>query len=151
MSKPRRLPGFFIGINKLAMPPRKSNTLTEAELRLMKILWRRGESAVTDLVEALPEGEQLAYNSVLTTIRILEQKGYVEHRQEGRAFVYRPCVAENEASNSEVRNVLNRFFGNSREKLVLSLLGDDGISAEELDRLRDAIRSAATDKKKGGR
>ena len=91
------------------MPPRKSNTLTEAELRLMKILWRRGESAVTDMVDSLPEGEQLAYNSVLTTIRILEQKGYVEHRQEGRAFVYWPCVQENEASSSEVRNVLNRF------------------------------------------
>ena len=74
------------------MPPRKSNTLTEAELRLMKILWRRGESAVTDLVAALPEGEPLAYNSVLTTIRILEQKGYVAHRQEGRAFVYRPAL-----------------------------------------------------------
>ena len=132
------------------MPPRKSNTLTEAELRLMKILWRRGESAVTDLVGALPEGEQLAYNSVLTTIRILEQKGYVEHRQEGRAFVYRPCVAENEASRSEVRNVLNRFFGNSREKLVLSLL-DDGISVEELDRLKDAIRSAAPDKESAGK
>jgi len=79
------------------MPPKKSNTLTEAELRLMKILWRRGESAVTDLVAAMPEGESLAYNSVLTTIRILEQKGYVEHRQEGRAFVYWPCVAEHEA------------------------------------------------------
>jgi len=128
------------------MPPRKSNTLTEAELRLMKILWRRGESAVTDMVDSLPEGEQLAYNSVLTTIRILEQKGYVEHRQEGRAFVYWPCVQENEASSSEVRNVLHRFFGNSREKLVLSLLDDEGISAEELARLRDAIRSASVDK-----
>jgi predicted transcriptional regulator len=128
------------------MPPRKSNTLTEAELRLMKILWRRGESAVTDLVAALPEGEQLAYNSVLTTIRILEQKGYVEHRQQGRAFVYEACVAENEASRTEVRNVLNRFFGNSSEKLVLSLLGDEEISAEELDRLRDAIRNASPDK-----
>jgi BlaI family transcriptional regulator, penicillinase repressor len=125
------------------MPPRKSNTLTEAELRLMKILWRRGESAVTDLVAALPEGEPLAYNSVLTTIRILEQKGYVEHRQEGRAFVYSPCVAENEASRTEVRNVLGRFFGNSREQLVLSLLGDEEISAEELERLKDAIRSAS--------
>ena len=92
----------------------------------MKILWRRGESAVTDMVDALPEGEQLAYNSVLTTIRILEQKGYVEHRQEGRAFIYWPCIQENEASSSEVRNVLSRFFGNSREKLVLSLLDDDG-------------------------
>ena len=137
---------YPLGVNKLAMPPRKSITLTEAELRLMKILWRRGESAVTDLVEALPEGEQLAYNSVLTTIRILEQKGYVNHRQEGRAFVYRPCVQENEASRSEVRNVLNRFFGNSREKLVLSLLGDEEISTEELVRLRDAIRSASPER-----
>ena len=125
------------------MPPRKSNTLTEAELRLMKILWRRGESAVTDLVTALPEGEPLAYNSVLTTVRILEQKGYVEHRQEGRAFVYRPSVAEDEASRTEVRNVLGRFFGNSREQLVLSLLGDEEISAEELERLKGAIRSVS--------
>lgn len=121
----------------------------------MKILWRRGESAVTDLVGALPAGEQLAYNSVLTTIRILEQKGYVAHRQEGRAFVYWPCIQENEASRSEVRNVLNRFFGNSREKLVLSLLGDEEISPEELARLREAIRSSAPDSgianKKGGR
>jgi len=129
------------------MPPRKSNTLTEAELRLMKILWRRGESAVTDLVAGLPEGEALAYNSVLTTIRILEQKGYVEHRQEGRAFVYRPCIAEQEASRSEVRHVLNRFFGDSRERLLLSLLGDDQITPEELDRLREVIRSAAPDGK----
>jgi predicted transcriptional regulator len=125
------------------MPPKKSNTLTEAELRLMKILWRRGESAVTDLVAAMPDGEELAYNSVLTTIRILEQKGYVEHRQEGRAFIYRPCVAEEDASRSEVRHLMSRFFGNSREKLLLSLLGDGEISQEELRRLRDAIENAA--------
>ncbi len=127
------------------MPPKKSNTLTEAELRLMKILWRRGESSVNDLVVAMPAGEELAYNSVLTTIRILEQKGYVEHRQEGRAFVYRPCVAEAEASRSEIRHVLGRFFGNSRERLLLSLLGDEEISQEELQRLKQAIESAEPD------
>jgi predicted transcriptional regulator len=127
------------------VPPKKSNTLTEAELRLMKILWRRGDSAVTDLVAAMPDGETLAYNSVLTTIRILEQKGYVEHRQEGRAFVYRPCIAEQEASRSEVRHVLNRFFGNSRELLLLSLLGDDDLTQDELRRLREAIHNAAPD------
>lgn len=127
------------------MPPKKSNTLTEAELRLMRILWRRGESAVNDLVAAMPDGEELAYNSVLTTIRILEQKGYVDHRQEGRAFIYRPIVAEQEASRSEVKHVLNRFFGNSREQLLLSLLDDSGISREELERLKTAIREAAPD------
>jgi len=130
---------------KKIMPPRKSTTLTEAELRLMKILWRRGESAVTDLVAGLPEDEPLAYNSVLTTVRILEQKGYVDHRQEGRAFVYRPCVAEEEASRSEVKHVLSRFFGDSRERLLLSLLGDDEVTSAELDRLRAAIESAAPD------
>ena len=125
------------------MPPKKSNTLTEAELRLMKILWRRGESAVNDLVAAMPDGESLAYNSVLTTVRILEQKGYVEHRQEGRAFVYSPCVAEQEASRSEVRHLMGRFFGNSRERLLLSLLGDEEIDADELQRLKEAIARAA--------
>ena len=124
------------------MPPKKSNTLTEAELRLMRILWRRGESAVNDLVASMPDGEPLAYNSVLTTIRILEQKGYVEHRQEGRAFIYRPCVAEQEAGRSEVRHVLKRFFGGSREQLLLSLLGDEELSTQELERLKDAIRGA---------
>ncbi len=127
------------------MPPKPSNTLTEAELRLMKLLWRRGESTVNDLVQAMPDGETLAYNSVLTTIRILEQKGYVEHRQDGRAFVYWASVAEDEASRSEIRHVLKRFFGNSRERLVLSLLGDTEISAEELQRLQEAIREAAKD------
>lgn len=126
------------------MPPKKSITLTEAELRLMKILWKRGESGVSDLVAAMPEGEPLAYNSVLTTVRILEQKGYVEHRQEGRAFLYWPCVAEHEASRSEVRHVLNRFFGNSRERLLLSLL-DEEISPAELQRLKDTINDAAPD------
>ena len=124
------------------MPPKKSNTLTEAELRLMKILWRRGESAVTDVVAAIPENEALAYNSVLTTIRILEQKGYVEHRQEGRAFLYRPLVAEEEASRSELRHVLGRFFSNSREQLVLQLLGDEEITPGEIARLKEAIRLA---------
>ena len=121
------------------MPPRKSPTLTEAELRLMKMLWQRGESAVGDLVAAMPDGDALAYNSVLTTIRILEKKGYVTHRQEGRAFIYSPSVAQDDASKVEVRHVLQRFFGNSREQLMISLLGDEEITPAEFQRLRDAI------------
>ena len=124
------------------MPPKRSITLTEAELRIMRILWARGESLVSDLVAALPEHAPLAYNSVLTTIRILEQKGYVDHRQEGRAFLYTPCVAEQDAGRHEVRHVLHRFFGNSRESLMLSLLGDGDITAEELLRLKQAIAAA---------
>ena len=124
------------------MPPKRSNTLTEAELRIMRILWDRGESLVSDLVSAMPASAPLAYTSVLTTVRILEQKGYVEHRQEGRAFLYSPSVAEHDASRSEVRHVLHRFFDNSRERLMLSLLGDGNITLDELQRLKEAIAQA---------
>jgi predicted transcriptional regulator len=130
------------------MPPKRSNTLTEAELRIMRILWERGESLVSELVAAMPESTPLAYTSVLTTVRILEQKGYVRHRQEGRAFVYRPCIAEHDASRSEIRHMLDRFFGNSPERLLLALLGDEEVSHEELQRLKAAIaqaESAATE------
>ena len=106
----------------------------------MKILWARGESTVNDIAAALPQKDAIAYNSVLTTIRILEQKGYVQHRKEGRAFYYIPLVAEEEAGTSEVRLLLSRFFGNNREKLLLSLLGDNEVTPEELQRLREAIQ-----------
>ena len=124
------------------MPPKKSITLTKAELRLMKVLWDRGESTVADMVSATSAEAPLAYTSVLTTIRILETKGYVMHRQEGRAFLYSSSVGESEASRSEVRHVLQRFFGNSRERLLLSLLGDEEISSDELKRLKEAIANA---------
>jgi predicted transcriptional regulator len=125
------------------MPPKRSITLTEAELRLMKVLWTRGESAVSDMVSAVDS--PLAYTSVLTTVRILETKGYVRHRQQGRAFLYSACVAEHEAGRSEVRHVLQRFFGNSREQLMLSLLGDGEITPAELKRLKEAIANAPDD------
>jgi predicted transcriptional regulator len=127
------------------MPPKRSITLTQAELRLMKVLWDRGESTVADMVTATSAEGELAYTSVLTTIRILETKGYVSHRQEGRAFLYSTSVGELEAGRSEVRHVLQRFFGNSRERLLLSLLGDDEVSPDELKRLKQAIAIAPND------
>ena len=127
------------------MPPKPSITLTQAELRLMKVLWDRGESTVADMVTATSSDGELAYTSVLTIIRILETKGYVSHRQEGRAFLYASSIGEVEASRSEVRHVLQRFFGNSRERLLLSLLGDDEISPDELKRLKEAIALAPDD------
>jgi predicted transcriptional regulator len=121
------------------MPPKRSITLTQAELRLMRVLWARGESTVAEMVTATADEGALAYTSVLTTIRVLENKGYVAHRQEGRAFLYSSCIGEQEASRSEVRHILQRFFGNSRERLLLSLLGDEDISPDEVKRLKEAI------------
>lgn len=133
------------------MPPRRSNTLTEAELRLMRLLWRCGECSVQDLVSAMPEEGRLAYTSVLTTIRILETKGYVDHRQDGRAFIYTAVVAEQDAQQHEVRHVMSRFFGDSRERLMLTLLGDEDVSTGELQRLKKAIAQAeAAQKSRAG-
>lgn len=117
----------------------------------MRVLWSKGESTVADMVAATADEGALAYTSVLTTIRILENKGYVMHRQEGRAFLYSSCIGEQEASRSEVKHVLQRFFGNSREKLLLSLLGDEEISPEELRRLKEAIAEMPEDVAEGAR
>ena len=75
----------------------KSPTLTEAELRLMDVLWKKEAATVSDVVAALPGKEPLAYSTVLTTLRILERKGYLSHEKEGRAYVYQPVVGREEA------------------------------------------------------
>ncbi|MGD0568739.1 MAG: BlaI/MecI/CopY family transcriptional regulator [Candidatus Sulfotelmatobacter sp.] len=126
------------------MPPRQSETLTQAELRIMDVLWLKGSGTVQSILDSLSQKPALAYNSVLTTIRVLERKGYVKHSKDGRAHVYRPQVAREEASRSEIRHLVGRFFKNSHEQLVLNILEDRGMEAEELDRLREMLeRSGA--------
>ena len=121
------------------MPPRKSQTLTEAELRLMNVLWQKGSATVQQVLDALSTKPALAYNSVLTTIRILENKGYVKHVKDGRAHVYMPLVGRREATRFEIRHLVNRFFKNSHEQLVLNILQDDSIDESELKKLRHLL------------
>jgi len=121
------------------VPPSKSPTLTEAELRLMDVLWQKGPCTVQQVLDALTSKPALAYNSVLTTIRILERKGYVQHSKEGRAYVYSPRVERQEATRSEIGHLVNRFFKNSRELLVLNILEERGVDAEELKHLRELL------------
>lgn len=119
------------------MPRPKTPNLTEAELRLMEVLWNQGPATVADIADRLPRELDLAYNSVLTTMRILEEKGYVSHTKpkDGRAYLYRALVGREEASRKAVRVLLSRFFQNSPELLVLNLLGDRDLSAQERDRI----------------
>jgi len=118
------------------LPPTKSATLTEAELRLMDVLWQKGPLTVQHVLEALPKKPALAYNSILTTIRVLEKKGYLKHAKDGRAHVYMPLVKREEASRSEIRHLVNRFFASSHEMLVLNILETRGVDAAELEKLR---------------
>ena len=122
------------------MPPKPSATLTEAELRLMEVLWQRGPSTVQQVLDALPGEKLLAYNSVLTTIRILEKKGYVAHAKDGRAYVYAPVVERSDAARSEVRHLVQRLFRDSHELLVLNILEDSGLNADELQRLKKYLK-----------
>jgi BlaI family transcriptional regulator, penicillinase repressor len=124
------------------VPPRKSATLTEAELRLMEVLWDKGPATVQQVLDGLSEEAPLAYNSVLTTIRILEKKGYVKHEKDGRAFVYAPLIERKEATRSEIRRLVSRFFGDSQELLVLNILEDRGVDAAELKRLRKMLQES---------
>jgi len=117
----------------------KSATLTEAELRIMNVLWERQSATVHEVLEALPAKPALAYNSVLTIIRILEKKGYVKHVKDKRAHVYLPLVDRKDATRFEVRHLVSRFFGNSNEQLLLNVLEETTIDAEEVDRLRQLL------------
>jgi len=124
------------------VPRRTSETLTEAELRIMRVLWQKGPGTVQQILDALTATSPLAYNTILTTIRILERKGYVEHSKDGRAHVYSPLVAQDEASRSEIRHLVGRFFRNSHEDLVLNILEDRGIAPDELERLRKMLEQS---------
>ncbi len=121
------------------MARKKSTTLTDAELKLMEVLWEKGQATVSSVVESLPKHEPLAYSTVLTTLRILEQKGYLEHTQEGRAYVYRPRVGRDEERDKAITRLLGRFFHGSPELLMLNLVQRGKVSAQELKRLRKRI------------
>jgi BlaI family transcriptional regulator, penicillinase repressor len=123
------------------VPPKQSVTLTEAELRIMDVLWRNGSGTVQQVLDWLPS--PLAYNSVLTTIRILEKKGHVKHAKDGRAHVYEPIIGREEATRSEIRHLVSRFFRNSHEALVLNILQDDKIDTGDLKRLREMLDHGA--------
>ena len=105
----------------------------------MNVLWQKGSGSVQQILDNLPERPALAYNSVLTTVRILEKKGYVKHVKDGRAFIYLPMVGRKEATRFEIRHLVSRFFGNSHELLVMNILEDSSIDEEELQRLRKLL------------
>lgn len=128
------------------MARKKSLNLTEAEQRLMEVLWEKGSATVAEVAESLPRKLDLAYNTVLTTLRILEEKGYVRHTKpkDGRKFLYTPVVSREQASHSALRHLLSRFFGNSAEALVLNLLDDEKLSPAERNRIRNLLKDEAS-------
>jgi predicted transcriptional regulator len=118
---------------------KKSPNLTEGELRLMNVIWKQAPATVGDVAASLTDDTPLAYSTVLTTLRILESKGYLRHTKKGRAFVYEPVIAQEEASRTALGYLVSRFFGGSSELLVVNLLKEETISRAELRRIKKMI------------
>ncbi len=106
----------------------------------MDILWAKGQATVSEVVDALPPDADLAYSTVLTTLRILEEKGYLTHLKQGRAFVYAAAVERAAAQRSALTQLLDRFFGGQPELLVQNLLDNDELSKVEIRRLKKLIQ-----------
>src|ERR1039457_1463480 len=120
-------------------PP--SKTLTDQELEIMKIVWERHAATVRDVYEALLERRRVAYTTVMTMMKILEQKGYLNRKQVERAYVYRPAQPKSRVIRAMVRDFVNRVFNGSAEPLLVHLIEDRHLTADEIEEIRRLIGS----------
>lgn len=118
-------------------------TPTGRELEILKVLWDQGPSSVRAVFERLEVDKDLAYNTVQTLLRIMEDKGLVKHHAQGRTFVYTPCFSRDDS----MARFLERVFDGAAAQLVQSLLRNERLSHAELDRLQELINAAR--KKRG--
>jgi predicted transcriptional regulator len=124
------------------MPRKRSETLTEGEQRLMEVIWTHGSATVAEVLEALPERDRPAFNTVQTMLRIMEKKGYLRHEERGRAFIYHAKVERDDAARAAVHSVVKRFFNNSAGLLAVRLLENEELSEQELTQMRRLIDEA---------
>lgn len=125
------------------MAQKKTLTLTNAEHRIMEVIWAKGSATVAEVVEAL-HGKD-AYTTILTLMRILKAKGYLVSRKEGRAFVFVPKVDRDTVAQRAVHQLLSKFFAGSPSELVLAFLREEELTSEELDAIKKKIKDSAED------
>ena len=124
------------------MARKRSPALTDAEARIMAVLWQLKSATVADVVRDLREDRPVTYSTVQTLLRILETKGYVTHDKVARAFIYRPLVDEHQARRRALRHLVSRLFDGSPSLLVLNVLGDEELDPAELQRVKQLIEEA---------
>jgi predicted transcriptional regulator len=127
------------------MPKPKSDVLTEAEQRVMRVLWEKGEASVREVTEALETSYPVAYNTVLTILRILTDKDYVVPRQDGRAFIYTPSVSKADARSRALRKMMSTFFEGSPTELAQHLIRNETLNAKELQALKDELDTMSSE------
>lgn len=124
------------------MARQKSKSLTDGELRLMNVLWDKERATVKEVVAALPGAGRPAYSTVLTMLRILEDKGYARHEKRGRAFVYVPVLGRDQARRSAIQRLVTQLFDDSPGSLLLNVIEHDDVDEKELARLRKRLEAA---------
>jgi BlaI family penicillinase repressor len=122
---------------------------SELESQVLAVLWERGPSGVRDVLEALPDGKQRAYTTVLTTMQVMEKKGLLTHTREGLAHVYRPLVTREQVAQPAVKTMVRNLFGGDPTKVVQALLDSEDLSASDLKEIRRMINEAAKEKRQG--
>ena len=132
------------GVGSMAKTPtKKSKTeklLTEVELEMMRALWSRGSGTVADVQGMLPPERKLAYTSVSTMLRILEQKGVLGSRKEGRGHIYVPKLEKQEYEKRSLRHIVDRVFGGAPARLVQRLLEVEPLSSDELSKIKVLLK-----------
>ncbi|MCD9031356.1 BlaI/MecI/CopY family transcriptional regulator [Luteimonas sp. Y-2-2-4F] len=124
------------------MPRTATPTPTDAERRILEVLWARGEASVREVADQLSELRPVAYTTVLTLFKVLEKKGMVAYRTEGRAFVYRATISRTKARARALEQVLRQFFNGSPDALAQHLIDEHGLDSEEIAALRRRIDAA---------
>jgi BlaI family transcriptional regulator, penicillinase repressor len=119
----------------------KSKVLTEQELEIMKIIWQRRRATVRDVYESLLARRKIAYTTVMTMMRILEDKGYLKKTAEERAYVYQPTQSKSQVIRAMVRDFVNRVFDGSAEPLLVQLMKDERLSPEEVEKIARLART----------
>lgn len=119
-----------------------SPTLTQSEQAILEVLWDKGEASVREVADELSRHKPAAYTTVLTMFNVLARKGFVTHRQEGRAFIYRAAISREQARSQALDHLLAQFFDGSPNLLAQHLLEQHDIDRAELKTLRDKINAA---------
>lgn len=113
--------------------------LTKAEDQIMQILWKLEEAFVNDIIEKMPEPKP-AYNTVSTIVRILEKKGFVDHKAYGKTHQYFPLISKKEYTRSFMKNVMGSYFGNSFKEMVSFFAKEDNMSVSEIEELMQEVK-----------
>src|SRR3954468_10824044 len=121
-------------------------SLTDREADIMRVLWDHGPSVVNEVKEQL--SDELAYTTVLTILRTLEQKGYVKHEEEGRVHRYFAAIKEDAARKSALQHLTGKLFKGSAELLFTQLVSDRKLSKDQVQRMRDLLAQSADKGKK---